>query len=97
MSFVEDVDRELEGIKFFSVGACPTCDSCGPFDQDDLEAYDMANEGHFSWSACDSCGSTLGGDRHAAHGFIGDDLHHFDVCVDCLFYHANGDVPEPTR
>lgn len=23
-------------------------------------------EGHFSWSPCDFCGSTLGGDRHPA-------------------------------
>lgn len=23
-------------------------------------------EGHFSWSRCDGCGSTLGGDRHPA-------------------------------
>lgn len=23
-------------------------------------------EGHFSWKACDVCGSTLGGDRHPA-------------------------------
>lgn len=26
-------------------------------------------EGSFSWSSCDGCGSTLGGDRHEAVGF----------------------------
>jgi len=27
------------------------------------------DDGHFSWSACEACGSTLGGDRHPATAF----------------------------
>lgn len=55
-------------------------------------------EGRFSWSSCDLCGSRLGGDRYAAHFFVDDDpqkdVIHIEVCVDCLMYLANGDEPE---
>jgi hypothetical protein len=60
----------------------------------------IADEGHFSWHSCDSCGSALGGDRHTAHAFqtgqnpADDTIHHIAICADCLFYHANGDIPE---
>ena len=54
------------------------------------------DEGSFSWSQCDACGSSLGGDRYAAHGFLKGtrEIIHLDVCVDCLLYLANGDEPE---
>jgi hypothetical protein len=32
-----------------------------------IAAIFPGNEDGFSWSECDSCGSTLGGDRHTAH------------------------------
>ena len=53
----------------------------------------------FSWTQCDSCGSTFGGDREEAHGIFRDGEGHIgtvqmSVCVDCVMYHANGDVPE---
>lgn len=35
---------------------------------DDTE--DTADEGYFSWSSCDGCGSTLGGDRYTATAWI---------------------------
>lgn len=62
----------------------------------DLEsAREIAEEPHFSRSECDTCGSTLGGDRHPAHYAYGDrKIGHLMVCVDCVFYMANGDVPE---
>jgi len=99
MSFVDKVTNNLEGVKFFSVGPCPGCETCGLSDNPTEEEYDLASESHFSWSPCDSCNSHLGGDRHAAHGYItfddgSEELVHFDVCTDCLLYHANGDVPE---
>ena len=102
-AFTEAVEHNLEGVFFFSVGGCPGCESCGI--PEGAEDYDV--ESHFSWSACDSCGSTLGGDRHPAHGVIADSeedarrddhpIEHFDVCVDCLMFHANGDEPEDWR
>lgn len=62
------------------------------------------SEGSFSWSACESCGSTLGGNRHDAHAIhreaFGpnakrpDEVRHITICTDCLLYHANGDEPE---
>ena len=55
-------------------------------------------ETFFSWSQCDSCGSTLGGDRYNAQGCWSDDdgFHIIDmeVCIDCAMYHANGELPD---
>lgn len=65
------------------------CDTCG-FEEGEEDIYDGP---HFSWSSCDSCGSGLGGDRHAAHGVINDDIFHFDVCTNCVHFHANGELP----
>jgi hypothetical protein len=107
-AFTDSIERELEGVHFFSVGACPGCPTCFEHAEDadnpSEEEYDLASESHFSWSRCDSCGSTLGGDRHPAHGIIADSeeqarqddhtIEHFEVCSDCLFFHANGDEPE---
>jgi len=68
------------------------------------DEIDCAGESHFSWSPCDSCGSSLGGDRHPAHGVIADTIEearqkdraieHFNICTDCLMFHANGDLPD---
>jgi len=85
-------------------GASPNMDCCGTegIDQDhpDYEAYD---ESSFSWSSCDSCGSSLGGDRHKAHAIHKDafgpnakkpdDVHHIEICTDCIMWHANGELP----
>lgn len=54
----------------------------------------------FSWSACEGCGSPLGGDRYLINliphnGPINDDtILQTTVCQDCLMAHANGDMPE---
>ena len=61
----------------------------------DEKDRDSREEPGFSWSPCDCCGSSLGGDRHPAHGRSKDDsLIHLDVCTDCLFYINYGDLPE---
>ena len=106
--FLERIERNLKGIHFFSVGPCLGCLTCFP-DAEDPENptesdYDGASEGGFSWSRCESCGSNLGGQRYPAHGVIADSpeqaqqddhpIEHFEVCSDCLFFHANGDLPE---
>lgn len=97
-AFLEAIEHNLSGLKFFSVGACPGCDECGLPDVDSMDSaeYESADQGdEFSTVSCDSCGSDLAGSRHPAHGFTADDtLIHLDVCVDCLMFHANGELPE---
>ncbi len=101
--FTEAVNRGCEGLEFISPGVCPGCSNC----QEELgyccehsfkaayEAGEIEEEGSFSWSACECCGSPLGGDRHVAHGVDADgEIVHFSVCVDCMLYLANGDEPE---
>lgn len=78
------------------------CESCGASPGGhvcDCPEGPMAPcEGHFSWSQCDACHSALGGDRHAAHGVNADgDMVHLDVCLDCVAYMANGELPEEWR
>ena len=55
-------------------------------------------EASFSWAQCDSCGSTLGGDRLPAFGIWHDEDGYHDIemsiCSDCAMYHANGELPE---
>lgn len=54
----------LEGTEFFSVGTCKGCAECGDVNPE------SGDEGSFSWSGCETCGSSLGGDRYAAHGYV---------------------------
>lgn len=115
MDFVTAVSANLEGVEFFSTGLCCGCSDCqSAYNMTErqmeraLDRGEIADEGGFSWSACDSCGSHLGGNRESAHGWITVPVYrkgkptrrmkqvlcHFEVCVDCLHYHANGDIPE---
>jgi len=80
--FIERINHYLKDVEYFSVGGGCDREGCG----EDSEAF-------FSWSACEACGSTLGGDRYAAHGCIDGNVVHFHICTDCLFYHANGELP----
>lgn len=93
--FLDAYRRGTEGLQAFSVGACPGCERCGLDDEPSTAAYDMAQEPHFSWSSCEVCSSPLGGDRHPAHYWNDGDetVSHLSVCVDCLLYTANGDMP----
>jgi len=45
---------------------------------------------HFSWSRCDGCGSTLGGDRHTVHVDVEGEWNDASVCTDCYYASANG-------
>lgn len=53
-------------------------------------------EPSFSWSGCDICGSSLGGNMEPWHGVDenGEIVHGDNACVDCVMYLANGDLPE---
>lgn len=98
-TFTETVARRLEGIRYFSPGVCAGCRDCGTETLEELpDGVDMpGDEGSFSWGSCESCGSGLGGQRYPAHGFIGEYLHHFEICTDCVQWHANGTEPEEDR
>ncbi len=63
------------------------------------------DEGYFSWSPCDTCGSTLGGTRYDCvltnpgvdkHGRK-HARHEVSSCTDCLVFAANGDLPTTWR
>lgn len=90
-----------------SPGSSKECHECASgMDQDFLtdEMLQCLDEGSFSYSECDSCGSTFGGDRFNAHAINREafgpnakkpnDIYHIDICADCLMFHANGDEPE---
>lgn len=47
----------------------------------------------FSWSPCDTCGSTLGGDRYLVHVVDDGEWDTMESCVDCLMYIANAELP----
>lgn len=90
------VDKNLKGITHISTGLCSNCPECmrilGFTDEkafdDAISNGEVCDEGNFSNSSCDACGSKLGGDRYAAHGRMQpeDTLVHLDVCPDCLYY-----------
>lgn len=97
-TYTDAVARELEGLQHVNVGRTHTCAECNPRDLSEGD-FDTDDEGGFSWQSCDGCGSTLGGQRYAAHAL----MTHINgreawiclsVCADCLCYIANGDEPE---
>lgn len=103
--YTEAVERGLLGLDFVSVGLAAYCQECrraygigdeGQQDfQDSIDTGETIDEGGFSWQSCGCCGSHLGGNRYAAHGFnSAGELVHLEVCEDCLCYIANGDEPE---
>lgn len=54
----------------------------------DVMSLEREQEPYFSWSSCDCCGSTLGGDRQDYIGFNSqepDVEYEYSVCVDCMF------------
>lgn len=112
--FEAAVAHYCEGLSV-APGTAACCGEClsdygiedtGDVDAMQEELYAQPDEGNFSNSQCDSCGSNLAGDRFTAHGLPIDDkgaldyerdLYHLSICVDCLLYWANGDVPEQWR
>lgn len=102
-SFVGRYEAHTDGLEALSIGLCSGCPDCADeygLDQSEfdsgLESGEIPDEPSFSWSACDLCGSHLGGDRYPYHWIDpnGDLCHGFGACVDCLVYWANGNIPE---
>ena len=101
-TFTESIKSNLEGLENIFPGlasSCPDCLRAFGFTKKQAEELEESrgwdDEGVFSWSPCESCGSSLGGTRYSAHAFDkGGRLYHLEICCDCLLYHANGDEPE---
>ncbi|KKM88460.1 hypothetical protein LCGC14_1258600 [marine sediment metagenome] len=95
MTYEQSVEHYLECITAVSSGANHMCPECDPDNIDgDTFEQDYPDEGGFSWSHCEGCGSAFGGDRYAGHGLIDGELIHLQLCTDCLLYLVNGDEPE---
>jgi hypothetical protein len=97
--YLSHVRRTMDGIHFFSTGALPGCSECNLDEDATDEARQLMEEPSFSWSQCERCCSTFGGDRYLAHGYFKDaegreHLLHYDICYDCVMHDAYGDEPE---
>lgn len=100
-AYLADYLHYTAGIEHISTGIyskCCDCQNAYDLEEAELEAAcqadEVVDEGGFSWSQCDACGSHLGGNRYAAHGFTdAKTVIHLDVCEDCLIFIANGDEP----
>ena len=109
--FTKDYERGVADLEHatFSTGywSCPDCGSdrwtgsepCPDCGADPEHRQDSS----FSWSDCDICGSSLGGDRYAVIGWLkgARDHEYSDVyrwsgecCTDCLMMMANGEEPD---
>ena len=77
--------NQFNQLTHVSTGDCPGCSDCELPENPTEEEMDLANEPAFSWQACQTCGSELGGDRYSIHGVDEDgDIVHMEGCVDCL-------------
>lgn len=95
-AFIARVTESLDGAERVWVGPIDGCADCPTRDADG----ELLDEGRFSWSSCDTCGSEFGGSRYAVHVWVsgmsgsGGSWEHLDVCTDCLCYLANGTLPD---
>ena len=103
-AYTGNFEHFTKGMDALSTGHCPGCEQCADdhgVDQDTfdagVESGEIPNEGSFSWSGCDLCGSALGGTLEPYHYWDKETdtiVHGFGACVDCICYIANGDEPE---
>jgi hypothetical protein len=79
-------------LQYFSVGVCSGCLVCQQdYDLSEKELQEKYENGtivddpYFSWSACELCGSGLGGNRYRAHyRDDNDEICHLEICEDCV-------------
>ena len=94
--FTQSVDTYCKGLDAVAIG-------CRGIECEYAEGdEDHSCEASFSSVQCDSCGSSLAGDRLEAYGLYTEmncelQTIKMDVCVDCAMYHANGEEPEDWR
>lgn len=102
--FEQAINRNWHPVHFtIAPGTATSCPECfwglddeerANLSDEDAQAWD---EGSFSHSQCESCNSTFGGDRFPAHAIEhhpNTHTYHIEICVDCLIYHANDDLPK---
>jgi hypothetical protein len=54
---------------------------------------------HFSWRACECCGSSLGGDRETytfAMDYTSGETFDANICTDCVYYLAYAQLDDTT-
>lgn len=87
-----------EGYRYLDVHPAAGCRGCfwwaGDPEHPTPDEMACVSEGSFSWAACDTCGTTLGGTRSPAHAVADGVLVHLDVCTDCYCYIAHGELPD---
>lgn len=66
------------------------------FRENDINGFSHTGEPFFSWSPCECCGSSLGGDRYTvtAWKFGKSATIKITVCADCLYYEAYGQLDD---
>lgn len=92
-------EHGVDGLSAISSGACSSCRGCcDNYDyNDETEEFQITLDPWFSKSACEVCGSRLGGNRSPLHGVDGyQDIIHLDVCDDCVYYTAYGRLDDLT-
>jgi len=103
--YTDSVERHLKGLRGVSTGVCPGCETCRDTYAPDatMEEFDelwssgeVFDEGGFSASGCQICGSYLGGDRYCWHWIDEENeiWHEDNACVDCVMFLANGAEPD---
>jgi hypothetical protein len=104
--------KDVHFFSVGAIPGCDEC-GLADLDKDEADSNNgqhriqCAEEGGFYRTSCDSCGNTCAGQRFPAHGVIAESedearkpeatITHFDVCSDCLVFHANGEEPQNWR
>ena len=80
-------------LRHVSSGICFTCKTCQQdwgYDnakdfERDVDNGVIVSEPYFSWSHCELCDCSLGGNRESAHAIdSNNDLLHIEICEDCV-------------
>jgi len=94
MNLKEYTEYEKDVADFFKREGITNLSST--YDEETGEGY---MEPFFSWSPCECCGSTLGGDREECAGYnpTTKEVHGpFNVCQDCVYYAEYGHLDDMT-
>lgn len=60
----------------------------------DTLGINIEDHDEFSSCRCDTCGTSLAGDRYGVTGLIDGEEYDLRCCTDCVHYIANGELPE---
>ena len=87
MTKQEYADYEATVKEFFSHGL------------QNLSTKEDCHEPFFSWSSCDCCQTSLGGDRYECNGYNAEtkEVEEYNcVCQDCVYYAEYGHLDDTT-